>query len=49
MRELASGLVAALLLAAPVIAEAQTVRLGQVLVFHVPELRAGADTTAFEA
>ena len=49
MRRLASGVLTAVLLAAPVIADAQTMRLGQVLVFHIPEIRAGADTKAFEA
>jgi hypothetical protein len=49
MKRLASGALTALLLAAPVIAEAQTMRLGQVLVFYIPEIRAGADTKAFEA
>src|SRR5262245_54953267 len=40
--------VAALTSLVPSFAEAQTMRLGQVLVFYIPELRAGADTKAFE-
>jgi len=39
---------AALLLASPSVTEAQTMRLGQVMVFYIPELQKGADTKAFE-
>jgi hypothetical protein len=38
-----------LLMLSPPAAEAQTMRLGEVLVFHIPEIRPGADTNAFEA
>ena len=50
MRRVALACAAAVLVSAsPAIAEAQTMRLGQVLVFYVPELRAGADVKAFES
>ena len=40
---------AVLLFASPSVTEAQTMRLGQVMVFYIPELQKGADTKAFES
>lgn len=48
MRSLAAGLSLLSLLVAPSTAHAQKIRLGQVLVFGVPDLKADADTGAFE-
>lgn len=50
MRRAALTLAAAALLgASPSPVEAQTMTLGQVMVFYIPAIRAGADTKAFEA
>ena len=49
MRRVALAFAAAVLTTvSPAVAEAQTMRLGEVLVFYIPELRPGADTKAFE-
>jgi hypothetical protein len=47
-QKLGSALVIALLFVAHGIAEGQSIRLGEVLVVHIPEIGAGADTKAFE-
>lgn len=49
MRRLALGALAGSLLVMPALVDAQTMRLGQVLVFHIPDIRPGADVKAFEA
>ena len=50
MRHVALGVsVLASLLAVAAPALAQTIRLGEVMVFHMPDLRPGADIKAFEA
>ena len=46
---LACAAAALFLFASPSAAEAQTMRLGQVMVFYIPELQKGADTKAFES
>jgi hypothetical protein len=49
MRRVALAVAAALLFALPSDTKAQTMRLGQVMVFYIPEVRQGADTKAFES
>jgi hypothetical protein len=51
MRRTIVGLLAAplMLVSAASLAEGQTMKLGQVLVFHIPDIRAGADVKALEA
>jgi hypothetical protein len=50
MRSLAAGLLACTVLCALTsTAQAQTIRLGEVLVFYVPDLKPDADVKAFEA
>jgi hypothetical protein len=50
MRRIAAGLLALPFLLLPAAtAGAQTMKLGEALVFYIPEMRPGADTKAFEA
>src|SRR5688572_22283310 len=50
MTRTAAGILSSLLIVAfAATAHAQTIRLGQAMVFHIPEIKPGVDLKAFEA